>query len=93
MGRFAALAPVCRGLLSRLPALRDAHNDARARQAGLVDFAVFDAQTSARLVLQRSGRVLSKDSPSPNPLALIANYFFDWCVTGSAPRQADCTAL
>ncbi|MGB8645585.1 MAG: tetratricopeptide repeat protein [Anaerolineae bacterium] len=51
-------------------------------QAGLVDFALFDAEHPAPLVLRHSGQVLAPGAVS-NPLVLVANYFFD-----SIPQDA-----
>jgi tetratricopeptide (TPR) repeat protein len=49
---------------------------------GLLDIARFDAEHDEQLVLRRSGTVLGPGSLA-NPLALVANYFFD-----SIPQDA-----
>ena len=45
-------------------------------EEGLLDIARFDAERDEQLVLRRSGTVLAPGSLG-NPLALVANYFFD----------------
>ncbi len=51
-------------------------------EEGLLDVARFDAEHDERLVLRRGGTVLAPGTVS-NPLALVANYFFD-----SIPQDA-----
>ncbi|WP_257461081.1 tetratricopeptide repeat protein [Archangium lipolyticum] len=51
-------------------------------EEGLLDVARFDAERDEQLVLRRSGTVLAPGSVA-NPLALVANYFFD-----SIPQDA-----
>lgn len=51
-------------------------------EEGLLDIARFDAEHDEQLVLRRSGTVLAPGSVA-NPLALVANYFFD-----SIPQDA-----
>jgi hypothetical protein len=46
-------------------------------EAGLVDFALFDAEQPGDLCLAGSGEVLSPRQGLANPVVLIANYFFD----------------
>jgi tetratricopeptide (TPR) repeat protein len=46
-------------------------------EAGLLDFAHFDAAAPADLRLLRSGETLSRAAATANPLLLFANYFFD----------------
>ncbi len=45
-------------------------------ESGAVDFAKFDADHPGELVLRSSGQVLRKEGLR-NPIALVANYFFD----------------
>lgn len=56
--------------------------------AGLLAFSTFDADSSASFRLRwacpsakQSASVLSTDSPTANPLLLVASYFFDSLVT------------
>ena len=51
-------------------------------EEGLLDIARFDAERDEQLVLRRSGTVLAPGTLA-NPLALVANYFFD-----SIPQDA-----
>ncbi len=51
-------------------------------EEGLLDVARFDAERDEQLVLRRSGTVLAPGSLG-NPLAVVANYFFD-----SIPQDA-----
>lgn len=48
----------------------------RLAQAGLVDFAIFDADDPQPLELLHSGETLGPD-PADNPLLVVANYVFD----------------
>lgn len=45
-------------------------------KAGLLDFAVFNAETDKSLTLTESGTILRKGS-STNPMVLVCNYLFD----------------
>jgi len=46
-------------------------------ESGRLDFAIFDASNDDKIVLRRSGKVLSRDQPTGNPICVIANYIFD----------------
>lgn len=45
-------------------------------EAGVLDFARFDAEHDRELALERAGVTLTPDAPC-GPIAVIANYFFD----------------
>lgn len=44
---------------------------------GALEFAIFDAVNDDVIRLHNSGKVLSFDNPTDNPICVVANYLFD----------------